>query len=60
MVKYGTGTLVHLGPKMWSIQSDMKTEQTLKLSEKRIKQWTPDKCPCTPCKTYVQGVGYIN
>ena len=60
-VKYGTDTLAHLGPKIWSIiPSDMKKEQTLELFAKRIRQWTPDKCPCTLCKTYVQGVSYIN
>ena len=38
-VKYGTDTLAHLGPNIWSIiPSDMKKKQTLKLFAKRIKQ----------------------
>ena len=60
-VRYGTDTLAHLGPKIWSIiPNDIKEEQSLKLFTKKIKQWKPVKCPCKLCKTYVRGLGYIN
>ena len=60
-VRYGTETLAHLGPKIWSIiSSDLKEEQSLKLFTKKIKQWKPERCPCKLCKTYVRGLGYIN
>ena len=60
-LRYGTETLAHLGPKIWSIiPSGMKEEQSLKLFTKKIKQWKPERCPCKLCKTYVRGLGYIN
>ena len=60
-VRYGTGTLAHLRPKIWSIiPSDIKEEQALKLFTMKIKQWKPERCPCKLCKTYVRGLGDIN
>ena len=60
-VRYGTETLAHLGPKIWSIiPNDIKEEQSLKLFTKKIKQWKPERCPCKLCKTYVEGLEYIN
>ena len=60
-VRYGTETLAHLGPKIWSIiPNDIKEEQSLKLFTKKIKQWKPERCPCKLCKTYEGGLGYIN
>ena len=57
-VRYGTGTLAHLRPKIWSIiPSDIKEEQSLKLFTKKIKQWEPERCPCKLCKTYVRCLG---
>jgi len=58
-VKYGTETLSHLGPKIWSlIPDDMKTFSFSKFT-KKIRQWKPDKCPCRLCKTYIKGVGFV-
>ena len=60
-VRYGTETLAHLGPKIWSIiPNDIKEEQSLKLFTKKIKQWKPERCPCKLCETYEGGLGYIN
>ena len=60
-VRYGTETLAHLGPKIWSIiPGDIKEEEPLKLFTKKIKQWKPESCPCKLCEMYVRGLGYIN
>ena len=60
-VKYGTGTLAHLGPKIWGIiPNDIKSEPSLNIFKKKIKRWKPDKCPCKLCRTYIGGVGYID
>ena len=60
-VRYGTDTLSHLSPKIWTlIPSDIKEVDTLKLFKSKNKQWRPNKCPCKLCKTYVCGVGYID
>ena len=46
-IRYGTETLSHLGPKIWSIiPSHIKEEQSLTLFTKKIKQWKPERCPC--------------
>ena len=60
-VKYGTETISHLSPKIWAIiPSEIKKETTLKGFSRKIKQWQPQKCPCRLCKTYIDGVGYID
>ena len=58
-VSYGTETLAHLGPKIWSIvRTDIKKFSLSKFT-KKIRKWKPDKCPCRICKIYVQGLGYV-
>ena len=53
-VAYGTETLAHLGPKIWSIvPADIKTF-SLSIFTKRIRKWKPDNCPCRLCKSYVK------
>ena len=60
-VRYGTDTLAHLGPKIWSIiPNGIKEEKSQNSFTKKRKQWKPVNCPCKLCKTYVGGVGYIN
>ena len=59
-VHNGTNTLSFLGPKIWSIlPNDMKMITSLIDFKKKIRSWKPEKCPCDLCKTYIQGVGYI-
>ena len=61
MVKYGTETLAHLGPKVWAIVPiELKEANSLKEFKNKIKKWKPDKCPCKLCRTYISGVGYID
>ena len=60
-VRYGTETLAHLGPKVWSmIPSEMKKASSLKSFKVQIKQWKPVKCPCKLCLRYISGLGYID
>ena len=57
-VSYGSETLAHLGPKIWSIvPKDIKTFSLSKFT-KIIRKWKPDKCPCTICKIYIKNLGY--
>ena len=63
--KYGTETLAHLGPKIWALVPDfvpdfIKAEKSLSTFKIKIKSWRPSKCPCKLCKTYINGVGYID
>ena len=58
-VNYGTETLAHIGPKIWSIvPMDMKKFSFSKFSNK-IRKWKPEKCPCRLCKTYIHGLGFV-
>ena len=57
---WGLESLAHLGPIIWSkIPMEMK-KLSLPQFSKAIRKWKPDRCPCTLCKTYVHGVGYVN
>ncbi len=59
-VTWGTESLSHLGPKIWSlIPLKLKKLPFLKFTE-QIRFWKPDKCPCRLCKIYLAGVGFIN
>ena len=58
-VYWGTETLAHLGPKVWSlIPEDMKNFSLSKFTQK-IRKWRPKKCPCRICKTYIKGLGFV-
>ena len=60
-VTYGTETLGHLGPKIWSmLPEDIKCAGNLKDFKNKIKLWRPAGCPCRLCRTYVAGVGFVN
>ena len=60
-VKYGTETLAHLGPKIWALVPDeIKSEKSINGFKMKIKKWRPLNCPCKLCKTYINGVGYID
>ena len=58
-VTYGTETLMHLGPKIWSLIPDDIKKFSLSKFTKKIRLWKPDKCPCRLCKTYIKGVGFV-
>ena len=56
---WGTQSLHHIGPKIWkSIPLEFK-KLTFSKFKKSIRLWKP-KCPCNICKTYIQGVGFID
>ena len=58
-VYHGTETLIHLGPKIWSmIPNDMKRYSLSKFT-KKIRNWKPVKCPCRICKIYIKNIGFV-
>ncbi len=62
-VAWGTETLSHLGPKIWSliplIPLALKKLPFSKF-KKAVRLWRPEGCPCRMCKFYLAGVGFIN
>ena len=58
-VTWGTETLAHIGPKIWSIVPNDIKKFSLSKFTKKVRMWKPDKCPCRICKTYIQGLGFV-
>ena len=60
-VTWGTESLSHLGPRIWSIiPLKLKKFPSLHKFNSAIREWKPSKCPCRLCKTYIASVGFIN
>ena len=59
-VYWGTETLSHIGPKIWTIIPTSLKKLPYKEFRKAIRSWNPDKCPCRICKYYLHGVRFIN
>ena len=59
-VSYGTNSLAHLGPKIWTILPDnFKHLASLKSFKQKIKEWNPLNCPCKLYIPYIAGVRYL-
>ena len=56
---WGLESLGHLGPRIWSLIPMGMKKLSLSKFSKEIRNWKPDKCPCTMCKTYIQNLGYV-
>ena len=58
-VSWGTETLAHIGPKIWSIVPNDMKQFSLSKFTKKIRKWKPIKCPCRICKTYIRCLGFV-
>ena len=57
----GTETLAFRGPKTWSmIPEEIRNSSSLGEFRLKIKFWEPDGCTCRICKTYIQGIGFMD
>ena len=61
-VKKGERSLRNYGPIVWNTLLPEKVKQCSGLEEFKfcIKSWIPENCPCELCRTYVQGLGYVD
>ena len=61
-VTYGEKALRTFGPVIWNkmLPEKLKSCTSLDSFKKSIKEWIPTNCQCDLCRTYVQGVGYID
>ena len=56
----GKNSIRYFGAVIWnSIPPSIKKVTSLNAFKNRIKSWKPN-CPCRLCKTYLQGVGFVN
>ena len=60
-VKTGTESFPNIGPMLWnSLPEGVKKSEILASFKSKVKELTFDNCPCSICKTYIQGVGYLD
>ena len=60
-VNTGLNTIRYFGTVLWDdmLTMELKSIETLEKFKKEIKKWIPKKCPCTLCRVYIHGVGYV-
>ena len=60
-VHFGENSLKYFGAKIWTlIPLEIREVDTLAQFKTLILQWVPQQCPCSLCKTYVNGLGFVN
>ena len=59
-VRYGSESLLYLGPRLWNILPDeYKKLQSVKDYKAKIRLWVLENCPCRLCKICIQHIGSI-
>ena len=60
LLNYGLESIRFFGPKIWeSLPNNLKNKESTESFKVAIKEWKPESCPCRPCKTYLQNIGYL-
>ena len=60
-VHYGEDSLAYFGSVIWDlIPQEIKIMNNLNSFKTAIRKWTPSKCPCRLCRTYIGSLGYTN
>ena len=58
--KFGFETITTIGAVLWrNLPNDIKNSDSLNTFKHRIKQWTPNNCPCKICRNFIKNLGYI-
>ena len=57
----GENSVRYFGPIVWDemLPRRFKSIETLEKFRDEIKEWVPLDCPCSLCREYVQGVGFV-
>ena len=59
--RYGLKSIRWLGPKIWAlIPEEVKKVTSLDIFKLKMKEFSFNDCPCSLCKDYISGVGFIN
>ena len=57
----GTETVSFMAQKTWDIVPvKIKNSSSLDEFKSQIKEWLPNNCTCRLCKTYVDGIGFVD
>ena len=55
-VHTGIESFPYMGPKLWnSLPKDVKKSNTLESFKSKLKEPTITECPCSMCRTYIEG-----
>ena len=55
-----TESISYRGPKIWDIvPNETKQKSSFSSFKESIKKWEPYNCPCKICKTYLNGIGFV-
>ena len=58
--QYGIESVSNLEAKLWNLlPREIKNNSSLTAFKNEIRKWTPKKCPCKLCQTYIKNIGYI-
>ena len=57
----GKNSIRYFGPIVWDemLPRKFKSIKTLEKFKDDIREWVPTNCPCSLCREYVSGVGYV-
>ena len=57
----GENSVRYFGPVVWDemLPRRFKSIETLEKFKDDIKGWIPVNCPCSLCREYIRGVGYV-
>ena len=57
----GENSIRYFGPIVWDemLPRKFKSIKTLEKFKDDIREWVPTNCPCSLCREYVGGVGYV-
>ena len=59
-VQYRIESVSNLAAKLWNLlPREIKNSSSLTVFKNKIRKWTPEKCPCKLCQTYIKNIGYI-
>ena len=57
----GTETVSYRAQKTWNIvPENIKNASSLTEFKSLIKKWQPNNCTCRLCKTYIDGIGFVD
>ena len=53
--QYGIESVSNLEAKLWNLlPREIKNSSSLTVFKNKIRKWTPEKCPCKICQTYIK------
>ena len=60
-VHFGKDSLKYFGSVIWDkIPIQIKNSVNLSIFKSKIRNWSPDECPCRLCQVYLHRLGYTN